>query len=456
MPQIVDESDLIADESDLETPAETAAKRKAAIEASSIPETSRPPLWNPKSRAAVRNVVGVAAPTIAAAPFAGGRAILAGMGGAAAAEGIDYAMSPEGEKPSVPGMVARTAAQGVIPAVLGKVGQKLAPLAEKIPAVLPRSVMESEAMGAVRGVIHKARLFKALTTTERETLDGIVKETSEHSPLIDAKDLLAALDATRKKVSLGKASYDEIVDAVKLAAKESNGNVPLAELHAILRAARAQVGSKADAVAVDTIKTDILNTMEKHITTEHPLGAKLGPLFRKLNNTIGTKLGIAEDAARLVEGNPLPAVLRIASDPDKLGIIQALDHQTGSAFRSQIEALAAKYGRETAKAGTAAALKVAQADARQLLKGIITASAIGTGGMSNVLMSLLVGRLPGQLPLEGAIAKTAIGAAKAAPAMTAAAGQGLSDLFPEGIGDLFGGGAAPAPVAESDLEKETP
>jgi hypothetical protein len=308
--------------------------------------------------------------------------------------------------------------------------------------------MESEAAGIARNVLHKANLFKAIPTEMKETLDGIVQETAQHSPLIDAKDILQQF--AEKKVVFAKEAYDNIVGAVKEAAKQGNGNVLLPELHAILRTARSQASSRADKKAIELVKDEILDTMEKHISKVHPLGDHAGKLFRRLNNEIGTKLGIAEDAMELFARDPLKAVSNVARNPEARGVIKALDHLTGSNFTPQIEKLAATVTREGAKQGEVAALKASQAEARGLLKNLLTASAIGSGGFSNVMLSLLIGRMPGALPLEAPAARAAMGAAKAAPGVTAAVGKGAEALF--GQPRL----AAPAPVAESDLDEESP
>lgn len=445
MATMVDESDLQTDESDLETPAQTAAARRTAIAQSEIPPTQRPPIWNPQSRAATRFVAGVALPSIAAAPFTGGASILAGMGGAAAAEGIDYATSPPEERPSLAGAATRVAAQGAIPAVLGRVGKTLAPLAEKIPTLIPKAAMESEAASIARNVVHKAQLFKATTTEEKDLIDGIVQETTHYSPLIDAKDILQKLDEVKPMFRI-KEAYEEIVDAVKVAAKDGNGNVALPELHAILRRARQMATTKADWKAIGLAKSELLDAMEEHISANHPLGAKAGTLFRKLNNEIGTKLGVVEDAMDLFKNDPMKAITNIARSEDARYMIKALDHVAGTNFAPQIDALSQKVITEGAKVGQAATIKAAQAEARQTLKGVLTAAAIGTGGVSNILLSLIVGRIPGQLPLERTVGRVAVGAAKAALPATAVVGKGIESLF----------GTPPqaTPATETDLEEQ--
>jgi hypothetical protein len=465
MASIVQEDDLIPEESDLEQPGETAAGRLAGIAATPLPETAAPPLWNKKSRAGVRLVTGVALPAIATGGAIGGAGALRGMAGAAAAEGLDALMSPSEERPSLGGAAARVAMQGAIPAVAGKVASKLAPLAEKIPSLIPKSAMESEAASLARNVIHKATLFKAIPTEMKGELDAIVKEATHYSPLIDAKDILQTF--AEKRVIFGKAEFDNIVEAVEIAAKDGNGNVALPELHAILRTAQEQAGTRAQKAALKLVKKDILDTMEKHISEVHPLGAAAGTLFRKLNNEIGTKLGIAEDAIHLFQVDPLKAVRNIASNPEATGVIKALDHMTGSQFGPKIAALSQTAISEGQKAGQAAALTAAQHEARKLLKGVLAVggtmagAASGAkggivggigGGMGGLLLSLFATKMPGALPLEGATAKTAMGAAKAAPAATAAVGRGATAALDQ----LFPAAAAPVDESDLDLDEESP
>jgi hypothetical protein len=457
MPEIIEEDELVPlSEEDLEQPSETAEQRRAAIAATPIPETARPSIWNPKSRAGVRLATGIAAPTIAAAPFTGGMSILAGMGGAAAAEGIDALMSPgtpfsgEGEQPSLAGAAARVGAQGAIPLALGKVGKKLAPLAEKIPEVLPKVVTEGRAASLMRNIMHKSELFRLTTTEDKEILDGIVREANHHSPLIDAGDVLEKL--SEHKPIFGQGEYNALVNTFKDAAKEGNGTLGLGEIHAILRKARAEALTRADRQAVNIAKKDLLDTMEQHIFEVHPEGAKAAEQFRRLNNEIGMKLGIAESAADLVKGNPLRAVMNIAQNRDAINTLRAFDAISGSSLAPELESLSGLILKEGNKASQAALLQAAQEDARKLLRGIITASAIGTGGMSNILMSILINRVPGGLPFEKTLALGAKGLAGVGQPLTAGVAHGVS----AGIDALFPSEQPPESVAETDLEPETP
>jgi len=453
MPEPIEEDDLEPlSEEDLEQPSETAEQRRAAIASTPIPETSAPPLWNPKSRAGVRLVTGLAGPTIAAAPFTGGASIVAGMGGAAVAEGIDALMSPgtpfsgEGEQPSLAGAAARVGAQGAIPLALGKVGKKLAPLAEKIPEVLPKAVTESRAASLMRNIMHKSELFRLTTTEDKEILDGIVQEANHSSPLIDATDVLGKL--SEHKPIFGQAEYNSLVNTFKDAAKEGNGTLGLGEIHAILRQARAQALTRADRQAVEIAKKDLLDTMEKHIAEVHPLKEVAAKQFRRLNNEIGMKLGIAESASALVKGNPLRAVMNIAQNRDAINTLRSFDAVSGSSLAPELEALSGLVLKEGNKASQVALLQAAQEDARKLLRGIITASAIGTGGMSNVLMSILINRVPGGLPFEKTLALGAKGLAGVSQPLTAGIARGVS----AGLDSLFPSEQPPKPTDEADLE----
>jgi hypothetical protein len=451
MPEIIEEDELDPlSEEDLEQPSETAAARRAAIETSSIPETEGPPLWNPKSRAGVRLVTGVALPSIAAAPFTGGASIAAGMGGAAGAEGLDALMSPPEERPSLAGAAARVGAQGAVPLALGKVGKKLAPLAEKIPALLPKAVMEGKAASLMRNIMHKSDLFKMTTTEEKDILDGIVTEANNSSPLIDAADVLAKLK--EHAPIFGKENYNALIGTFEEAAREGNGTLGLGEIQAILRKARSEAITRSDKQAVNIAKGDLLDTMEKHISAVHPLGAHAGALFRRLNNEIGMKLGIAESAAALVRGNPVRAVMNIAQSRDAVNTLRAFDHVSGSTLAPELEALSGLIMKEGNKAGQAATLKAAQEEARKLLRGILTASAVGTGGFSNILLSILVGRVPGGLPFEKTLAVGAKGLAAAGQPIAAGAARGVS----AGLDALFPSEKPPESIDETDLESETP
>lgn len=419
---IVDESDLIP-ENDLEEPREIAEKRRAAIAATPIPETAAPPIWNPKSRAGVRFATGVAGPAIGGAM--GGTA--GGVGGAMIAEGVDALMSPPEERPSLSGAAARVGLQAAIPPVLNKAAQTLAPLTKQIPSVLPKAALESKAAAIARGVVHRAGLFKSLTTEEKGVLDGIVQETTKYSPLIDAKDLLAALEA--KAPIFGKDEFSTLLSAFKDAAKAGNGTLSLPELHVIMRTARSQAKTRFAKQAIALVKKDVLDTMEQHITATHPKGATLGPMFRRLNNEIGTKLGIAEDAIDLIHTNPMRAIQHIAGNENALRTVQALDSVAGTNFAPQIRSFGELLRLEGQKAATAASLKISQESARKLLRGMLTTSAIGSGGLTNVLLALLVGRQAGTLPLETPAAHVARWVAKSTPGLLGAAGKGAEALF---------------------------
>jgi hypothetical protein len=425
MPSVTDESDLIpTDESDLIPNApdvpDTPAARLARIKATPLPETS----GSTSLRSKLRTATGIGLPVIgdiAAGP-------VGGAAGSAAAEGLDKLISPPEEAPTLLGSASRIGAQAAAPFVMSKVAGKLAPLAEKLPSLIPKSVLESEAAGILRGVVHKATLFKNLTTPEKEIVDGIVNETSHYSPLIDAKDLLATLKEGAKRAGFRAEKYGQVVDAVKVAASEGNGSVALPEVHAILRQFRASVTSQSERKAVDLISGDLLDTMEQHIAENHPLKAQAAAQFRNLSNMIGTKLGIAEDAMRLAKVNPLQAIRNIAQNPDSKGVIQALDWMTGSSFMPQIEAHASKIIEQGTKAGSAVALKAAQEEARKTLTNLMVAAGAGTGRLVNAIGAMFLGRNLGATG-EAAMALGARTAAKVAPAATAAAGKGVEALF---------------------------
>lgn len=455
MPEVIDENDLEPlSEEDLEQPSETAEQRRAAIASTPIPETSAPSLWNPKSRAGVRLTTGIALPTIAAAPFTGGASIAAGMGGAAVAEGLDALMSPPEERPTLAGAAARVGLQGAVPLALGKVGKKLAPLAEKIPEVLPKAVTENRAASLMRNIMHKSELFRLTTTEDKEILDGIVSEANHYSPLVDAKDVLGKL--SEHKPIFGQGEYNNLVNTFKDAAKEGNGTLGLGEIHAILRQARAQALTRADRQAVDIAKNDLLDTMEQHIAAVHPLKEVAAKQFRRLNNEIGMKLGIAESAADLVKGNPLRAVMNISQNRDAIMTLRAFDAISGSSLAPELEALSGLVLKEGNKASQAALLQAAQEDARKLLQRIVTVSATGAGvasagvggGFSGLLLSILVNRIPGGYPFEKTLALGAKGLAGISQPLTAGVARGVS----AGIDALFPSEQPPKPTDETDLE----
>lgn len=482
MPTVVDESDLeVVSEEDLQSMSAQAAERRAGIAAAPLPETQRPPIWNPKSRAATRFVSGVALPSIAAAPFTGGASILAGMGGAAAAEGLDYAMSPEEERPSLAGAASRVAATGAIPYAFGKVAGKLAPVLKSVP--IPKAVPpgpEQFAMAKLGGKIGHAvgeALPSGAKTLESEIRTGLLKELEHYSPGIAANDvakvfktwfdpkkaLPAGLDAVRKQ-------FTTLADDIVEEAKALGGNLPLTRVEELLddfnREAYVGAGKAAAKQAGNALRTAIKNFLKD----TH--GEEVATQYANLTAAIHTRFDVAKALAQQVSKNPIVSVKRLLSTPQARQFVQAFDNINGTQFGAALDEVAAQLNAVTAgkaaKGATreaAIALRAAQDKARNFLKGMIVTTAgiaggvsggtlggasgaiMGSTGMSGLLLSLLAGRAKGAIPLETLAAGTAKGLAVAARPIAATAGKTAEALFgqPEA--------PPPAEISESDLEE---
>jgi len=468
MPNIVDESDLEpATEEDLQTVSQEAATRRAAILKAPLPETQAPPIWNKKSRAGVRFVTGVALPSIAAAPFTGGASLVAGALGAMGAEGLDYAMSPEEERPTLLGGGVRTAATLAVPYGFGKVAGKLAPLAQKLPEAVKIPLGPAkEAVSAVGGklvaAVGKAGGFAAKAgerTEESELRSLLLKELEHYSPGIHAVDvaelfrtwfdpkkaLPAGLDAVRKQfVTFG----DDIIEE----AKAAGGVLPLTRVEELLHNFSSEafkgVPKRAAREASNTLRQLIAN----HIGKIHGDPAKAD--YLRLTNAIRTRLDVAEGLGEIMRKNPITAVQRILAHPDGKGALQAFDQMNGTAFLpiaekldQQIKAVSAAKIAGSAGRAARATLREAQNTARNFLKGVIVTAAAaggaiggssmgGVGGavmgstsLGGIMLSLMAGRAKGAIPLEKLATGTAKGLAVAARPVTTTVGQTAKALF---------------------------
>lgn len=359
--------------------------------------------------------------------------------GNAALEGFNYLTQPEESKPTVMGASLRTGAQMAIPLGLGKLGEAVAPLTQRIKPMLSKIPAQSKEVLGQLGSSIKTVVNSGIreTTKARLIKDAMLADLEAKGVRLPLGPVIQALKD--KIVPFADQEMNSLVNMLQKVAEPLDNSISLVKFQEIIRAARRNAKLPAAKDAFAAFNDEFKNSVASHIAQSGQGGPVMAQEFLDTFDETASRLKIFEDMQKVIGGSD-PAKQRKAInivqglyfDDTAKQMLKALDNEIklpGGGFLPQVEKLAKEASaieRRIAERGMTAeanaALQLAQRRARNILYTLLPVP-----GISRLLAGLLNKFAAEPWPIERAVA-TGLGAAgKAAPATTATVNQVTRD-----------------------------